>query len=95
MARMNMPSWVPPPGATPPQRPRRSWRFRWAWIIVPVACLLVAWLLHHVDPVLEWRDVTEFLGVRDEARYTRLAVLGLALIAVVAVLRLIKKNAAS
>jgi hypothetical protein len=44
--------------------------------------------LSHTQPAFEWGDVLARLQVRHTGEYSRLAVLGLALIAIVAVLRI-------
>ncbi len=67
-------------------------RFRWTVLLVPGVCLLVAWLLSHTQPAFEWGDVLARLQVRHTGEYSRLAVLGLALIAIVAVLRICRRE---
>lgn len=76
-------------------QPRRVWRFRKTLLIVPLACMFAAWFLHHiVPPTFDWEDVMDSLGVTPGARlrYSSLAVLALSLIAIVAVLRLLRRR---
>jgi len=85
------------PGQSPiPVGPRRRWRFRWGWWLgVPLACLIAAWLLQAVaTPSFDWPDIMEFVRVpaRSFERYTELCVLGLALIAIVAVVRVLRNR---
>ena len=57
---------------------------------MPLTCLGAAWFLNGVkSPAFDWKEVMEWLNVREYARYTRLVVLALGLIAIVAVLRVI------
>jgi ABC-type enterochelin transport system permease subunit len=65
-------------------------RKRWEYLWVILAILLVAWLLTGVQPAFTWNEVMSSLGVRDREMYTRLATLGLALIAVVGIRRVLR-----
>ena len=79
----------------PAPQPRRVWRFRWWLLVVPLACMCAAWFLHNViPPPFEWADIMDGLRVSSNghARYTRLAVLGLVLVAVVWVVRILKSQ---
>jgi len=80
----------PPPAPPPCPRPRRRWRKRWEYLWVVLAVLLVAWALTGVQPAFTWDEVMSALGVRDREMYTRLAVLGLILIAVVWIRRVLR-----
>ena len=76
----------------PAPQPRRVWRFRWCLLIVPLACTCAAWFLRNViPPPFEWADIMDTLGVSSDghARYARLTVLGLVLLAVVLVVRIL------
>ena len=79
-----------PNHGTPQRRPRK---FRWEWVWGVVAVLVCAHLLKNLAPSFEWGDLMEAAGVRNTARYSQLAVLGVALVAVVAIVRLVgRKN---
>jgi hypothetical protein len=78
--------WPPP---TPP-RPSIRHRFRWWIVTVPAVALALAWMLSGIEPAVSWRDVSAALGATDELRYGQLAILGLAAIALIAVLRVLK-----
>jgi len=69
-----------------PRQPQK--RFRWGLVLVPLACLFAAYVLKHIDPSVDWDDVTRFLGVRNRRRYSMLAVLGLFLIGILVVIRI-------
>jgi hypothetical protein len=96
---MQMPQFSPqpaqhqqlqPPRPRPPKR-----RFRWWWITVPLACAVVAYLLSTaIPPRFDWEDVMRALHVPSRAfgRYTRLCVLGLTLVTIVAVLRIARSR---
>jgi hypothetical protein len=80
----------PQPVETPqPHRPRP--RLRWGIVLVPLVCVAAAWVLHHVEPVFTWGDVLDRLYVRPQ-HYSRLAILGLTLIGVVAIKRVLQND---
>ena len=62
-------------------------KFRWALILVPLACLFALWFLNHIEPTITWDDVLDLLHVVERHKYSKAAVLGLTLIGIVAVLR--------
>jgi hypothetical protein len=62
--------------------------FRISWLLVPIGVLAMWYLLSHVHPVLEWDSVMDLLRIHDRERYTRLAVLCLTLIFIVAAVRI-------
>jgi len=64
--------------------------FKWEWVWVPAACLIVFWCLSVVQPACRWDDV---LGlVANGSEYSRLAILGVLVTAVVAVARVLHKS---
>jgi hypothetical protein len=74
----------------PPQRrrPKRR-RFRWALVLVPLVILLALQLV----PVLghfafSWEQAMSLLGVHDRSRYGALAVVGVLIVAIVALVRI-------
>ena len=79
-----------------PIGPRRRWRFRWGWWVgVPLACLGAAWFLQAIAaPSFDFPDVMELIRVPTGSfgRYKELCVLALALIAVVAVVRVLRRK---
>jgi len=64
-------------------------RFRWEWILVPLMCLVMAWILSVATCSFEWPDITDALHVRS-GEYGKLAILGLLLIAIVAIVRVFR-----
>ena len=86
----NQPNGPPQQAPPAPPQPVYRWRFRWSWIYVPCACLIAAAIIASVaTPTFTWGDVMDVFHVRNAARYRQLGVLGLALIAVVVVLKLV------
>jgi hypothetical protein len=86
---------TPPTGGASrqPSRGLRAQRFRWHWLAVPLACMVFAYLLHTaIPPAFDWEDIMIALHVPSHGmeRYTRLCVLGLSLMAILAVLRLLR-----
>jgi len=67
-------------------------RFRWGFVIVPLTILGTAWFLRGVEVSFGWDDVLTKAQIEAPERYTRLAVLGLALITVCAVWRVLKNS---
>ena len=77
-----------------PQPPQEKDRhvFRVSWLLVPLCILGMWYLLSHVHPVLEWESVMDFLNIHNRERYTRLAVLCLTLIFIVAAVRILGRK---
>jgi hypothetical protein len=59
------------------------------WVLVPVCLLLMAYILHHIQPVISWEQIMESLHLEDPERYTRLGHLCLVGILVVAAARIL------
>jgi len=77
----------------PPQREQQpKYAFRISWLLVPLCVLGMWYLLSHIHPVLQWESVMDFLNVHNQERYTRLAVLCLVLIFIVAAIRVLGKK---
>ncbi|MFH1613783.1 MAG: hypothetical protein ABIG61_01685 [Planctomycetota bacterium] len=77
--------------APPPQERDRHF-FRVSWLLVPICVLAMWYLLNHVHPVIEWESVMDFLNIHNRERYTRLAVLCLTLIFIVAAVRILGRK---
>ena len=74
----------------PQQRePPPRYVFRMSWLLFVLSILGMWYLLSHIQSVLEWDQVMDFLNVHNRERYTRLAVLCLTLILIVAAVRII------
>ncbi len=67
-------------------------RFRNEWILVPLACLATAWVLHVIRPAYVWNDLMIQWGIEDKRQFTMLACLGCTVVAVVAIARAVKRN---
>ncbi len=70
-----------------PHRPRTT--VRWSVLLVPLAILFAAWVISGIQPAGTWKEVMDFLHVKNRERYTQLACLGVALIAIVAIARVL------
>ena len=103
MARMPRQSpygGFPPPGHSPPQQPRRRrirWKLRRIWLVLPVICLLCLaflWLISHLDIEfdldLDLDSCLRSLGIAETDAFARLMLWGLALILIVAFLRVLR-----
>ena len=73
-----------------PRKPKPKRRFRWAFVLVPAAVLLVLWIISGIEPAGSWDDVMDFLKVRNRERYTLLACLGLVIVAIAAIARIMR-----
>ena len=67
-------------------------KFRWEIVGVLFAIVFAAWLLDSARVAFEWTDVMHWLCVRNTARFTRLCVLCLSLIGILAVIRVLRGN---
>ncbi len=65
-------------------------RFRWAVIYVPLTLLACAWFIGGLQPACEWQEVVEWIGARNTRRYTKLAVLGVACVCIVLIVRVMQ-----
>ena len=79
-----------------PQMPQREPQdrnvFMIGWILVPLCILGMLYVLSHIQPVLKWDAVMDFLNVHNRERYTMIGVLCLVLICIVAVVRIIGRK---
>ena len=72
----------------PQREPQPRYVFRIGWLLAPLCILGMWYLLNHVQPVLKWDTVMDFLHVHNRERYTMLGILCLVLIFIVAVVRI-------
>lgn len=75
-----------------PQEPERPVSFRIGWLLVPLSLLGMAYILHHIQPVISWDDVMGFLNVKNRERYTMLAILCLVSVSIVAAAKIIGRK---
>lgn len=74
------------PRPTKSRAPRR--RFRWELIGVPLAIWGFCWFLRATKPVLGWPGVMRLLKVENTERYSQLAVLGIVVCVICALVRI-------
>lgn len=67
-------------------------RIRWSLVVVGLTCMALSWFLSGIESIYTWDHVLEGLWIQDRERYTRTAVLGVAGIVVVALVRLFRKK---
>ena len=67
-------------------------RIYYSMIVIALTCGLVAWFLSGVRTSFTWEAVMDALHVHNRERYTRLAVLGVLVITIVALLRLFREQ---
>lgn len=61
-------------------------------IVIALTCGFVAWFLSGVETRFTWDDVMDAMRIHNRARYTRMAVLGVLAITIVALLRLFRRD---
>lgn len=90
MPRYTIP--VPAPPKPPPTKRRRrpQWHFKWHLLLVPAVIGLLLWMAQGLRPAFTWDDVMSALHVRNQSRYTELAVLGALITAAVAIMRVLR-----
>ncbi|MCH7720075.1 MAG: hypothetical protein IH988_03675 [Planctomycetes bacterium] len=69
-----------------------SRRFRFEIVAVVLTILAMAWFLKGAAPI-EWHSVTEWAGLEDGERFSKLGVLAAAMLGVVAVVRILRERA--
>lgn len=77
---------------TQPEQSEPVWQFNTAWILVPLALLVMAYILKNVCSSVTWDDILDFLGVTNRAAYTRLFHLFLIITFIVAAAKIIGKK---
>jgi hypothetical protein len=66
--------------------------FRWELVAILIAIAVAAWLLDGVRVAFSWNDVLNWADIHNRARFTRLCLLGLWLIGLIAVIRVLRLN---
>lgn len=79
-----------PPIIVRPRRRRRRRGFRWSLVIVPGVILLLIWMASGIEVGFSWDELLDDWGVVNKGRFTRLAVLGVVICGIVAVLRVLR-----
>ena len=87
----------PMPVQPRPRRPRprrlNCWqRMHWGWIWAPLLLVLAAWLATGIEVGVTWNQVMDMLAVHNKESYTRLALLGLLVVGVVAVMKILREQ---
>ena len=75
-----------------PRRPNLWQRLHWGWILVPLVVVLAAWLATGIEPSFSWDSLMDLLQVRNREAYTRLALLGLLVVGIVAVAKALREQ---
>ena len=91
LQQQKRPMYQQPVVMKPPRKERR-FRFRKAFILVPLTVLILVWVLRRVQVAVRWDDVLSLLHVKDGERYTELACLAVVLIGIVAVSKVLRSK---
>jgi hypothetical protein len=54
--------------------------------------VLAAWLATGIEPSFSWSSLMDLLQVRNREAYTRLAILGLLVVAIVAIAKILREK---
>ena len=76
-------------------RPRRLNLWQWmhlGWVLVPIVLIVAAWLATGIEVGVTWNQVMDMLAVHNKEAYTRLALLGLLVVAIVAIAKILREN---
>jgi hypothetical protein len=65
-------------------------KFRKAWLLVPIATAMTLFVLTNIDVAYSWSDIMEWANIREEEKFTKLCLLGLIIVGVVAVHKILK-----
>jgi hypothetical protein len=78
----------------PTQQPQKMRpRFRWWIVYFLLACILVSWAIHTVDPAITWPDILRLFGIEGHARnYSKLAVLCIAMVGFLLIKKILMKR---
>ncbi len=66
--------------------------FRSEWVLVPLACVFMAWVLHVIQPACTWNELMTRWGIHDKRSFTMLACLGCAVVAIIAIARVLRRD---
>jgi len=73
-------------------RPKRRRHFHWAIVAVPAAILIAMWVASGIQVGFSWDSLLTTWGIKHKERFSQLACLGLACVAVCAIARLARKD---
>ncbi|HUX00692.1 MAG: hypothetical protein WBD63_05590 [Phycisphaerae bacterium] len=60
--------------------------------MAPLLLVLAAWLATGIEAGVTWNQVMDMLAVHNKEAYTRLALLGLLVVAIVAIAKILREN---
>lgn len=74
------------------REPKRKKHFRWGIIVIPLMILPIVWFINGIEPAGTWEDFLDYIGIDNNVRFSMFACLGLAIVAIVAVARILRDS---
>ena len=71
------------------REPKRKKHFRWGIVIIPAMILPIVWFVNGIEPAGTWNEFLCCIGIENKARFSMFACLGLAIVAIVAIARIL------
>ena len=75
-----------------PSQPQPKKQFKWEIIIIPTIIIFLIWFIGGIEPAGTWEEFLRYIGVRDKARFSMLACLGLMIVAILAIARVLRDS---
>ena len=91
---MNYPPMSPGPQRPiiyQPREPKRRRRFRWWVVYIPAVIVALAWIIRHVNPFVNWDELTRPFDLNCPERFRMLVILGVVAVAVCLTARVLRQ----
>lgn len=86
-------NYQPQPQQQPQSKKQQHYRFRWpVYVGIPLVILVFLWFVNGIEVAGTWEDFLDWIEIENQPRFTMLACLGLAIVAILAVARFLKKS---
>ena len=75
-----------------PSQPQSKKQLKWEIIVIPVIIIFLIWFTSGIEPAGTWEEFLRYIGVRDKARFSMLACLGIMIFAILGIARVIRDS---
>lgn len=75
-----------------PRKPRRKKYFRFELLLIPATILFLMWFINGIEPSGTWEEFLDYIGIKNKSRFSSLACLGLAIVAIVAIVHVLRDS---